>query len=193
MLSLAAVVLCGCSPKASDERTLPKCFSCTAAIDFDDTTYETAMSRYADGWWEVELTAPEAVKGLVFTINGDDTEISFKGLHFMFDTSKFPVGSVVSLAVKSFDRLAPLTLDVVEGESNNFASGNADGMTYSITLDKNGIPLSLDLGDSGMKITFTSFEIIEEQPEQTTAAEESVTTAPQTTASPETTQLSDAS
>ncbi len=188
------VTLCGCAPKSSDERTLPKCFNSTVAIDFDDTTYEAIMSRLADGWWEVELTAPEAVKGLVFSINGGDTEISFKGLHFTFDTSKFPVGSVVSLAVKSFDRLAPLTLDIVEGDANDFASGDADGMTYSITLDKNGTPLSMELGDYGMKITFVSFEEIEEteEPESgaVTGSETTVTTSPDVTSEPEVTSTS---
>ena len=182
---LTAVTLCGCAPGATDQRTLPKCFDCTAQIEFDGMVYETAMSRLSDGWWEVELTAPEAVKGLVFSVNGEDTEISFKGLHFTFDTSKFPVGSVVSLAIKSFDRLASLSLDVVSGEATDFASGEADGMTYSLTLDKNGTPLTLDLGDSGMKITFTSFEERQEEaPGEVTTAPEATTSAPEVTTLP---------
>ena len=182
---LTAVTLCGCAPGATDQRTHPKCFDCTAQIEFDGMVYETAMSRLSDGWWEVELTAPEAVKGLVFSVNGEDTEISFKGLHFTFDTSKFPVGSVVSLAIKSFDRLASLSLDVVSGEATDFASGEADGMTYSLTLDKNGTPLTLDLGDSGMKITFTSFEERQEEaPGEVTTAPEATTSAPEVTTLP---------
>ena len=182
---LTAVTLCGCAPGATDQRTLPKCFDCTAQIEFDGMVYETAMSRLSDAWWEVELTAPEAVKGLVFSVNGEDTEISFKGLHFTFDTSKFPVGSVVSLAIKSFDRLASLSLDVVSGEATDFASGEADGMTYSLTLDKNGTPLTLDLGDSGMKITFTSFEERQEEaPGEVTTAPEATTSAPEVTTLP---------
>lgn len=162
------VILCGCTPKLKRERTIAKCFESTVQIEVDDMTYEASLSRLGDGWWIVELTAPEAVKGLVFSVEGEETEISFKGLHFTFDTSKFPVGSVVSTAVKSFDRIAPLTLDMVEGETSDFCSGEVDGMTYSVTLDKNGTPISLELGDSGMKITFISFEATEEiqpQPE----------------------------
>lgn len=162
------VILCGCTPKLKRERTIAKCFESTAQIEVDDMTYEASLSRLGDGWWIVELTAPEAVKGLIFTVEGEETEISFKGLHFTFDTSKFPVGSVVSTAVKSFDRIAPLTLHMVEGETSDFCSGEVDGMAYSVTLDKNGTPVSLDLGDSGMKITFLSFEATEEiqpQPE----------------------------
>lgn len=161
------VILCGCTPKLTQERTLAKCFESTAQIEVDDMTYEASLSRLGDGWWIVELTAPEAVKGLVFTIDGEETEISFKGLHFTFDTSKFPVGSVVSAAVRSFDRLAPLTLNMIEGETNDFSSGEVDGMTYSLTMDKNGTPVSLDFGDNGMKITFLTFAETEDiHPEQ---------------------------
>lgn len=162
------IILCGCTPKLKRERTIAKCFDSTVQIEVDDMTYEASLSRLADGWWIVELTALEAVKGLVFNVEGEETEIAFKGLHFTFDTSKFPVGSVVSTAVKSFDRIAPLTLDMVEGETSDFSTGEVDGMAYSVTLDKNGTPISLELGDSGMKITFLTFEATEEiqpQPE----------------------------
>lgn len=138
------------------------CFTADAEIEFDGMTYRTLLTRMADGWWEVELTAPEAVKGLIFAVNGEDTEISFKGLHFTFDTSKFPVGSVVSLAIRSFDKIAPLELDIIEGETTDFSSGEANGTVYTMTLDKNGTPLTLELGDCGMKITFLSFEEIDE-------------------------------
>ncbi len=156
------VVLCGCTPKLTQERTLAKCFESTAQIEVEDMTYEACLSRLGDGWWIVELTAPEAVKGLVFTVEGEDTEISFKGLHFTFDTSKFPVGSVVSTAIRSFDRIAPLTLDVTEGETNDTSAGEIDGMAYSITLDKNGTPISLDFGGGEIKITFLTFDRTEE-------------------------------
>ena len=116
------------------------------------------MTRYADRCWVVEFTAPETVKGLIFTIDGEDTEISFNGLHFTFDTEKFPVGSVVSIFIDSVDRLMPIEHEIVEGESSDFITGQVEDMSYTMTLDKNGIPLTLELGDSGMKIEFCEFE-----------------------------------
>lgn len=152
----------GCTPKKTEQRTLPKCFDASVQINYDDMCYEADMQRLSDGCWTIELTAPEAVKGLVFDIKGQETEIGFKGLHFTFDTSKFPVGSVIALAVRSFDRLAPLSLDVTSGEASDFSSGEVEGMAYSLSLDKNGTPLTLDFGDSGMSIKFVSFEEKEE-------------------------------
>ncbi len=165
----SVLILCGCSSAQKDNRTLPKCFNTLATIEFDGMVYEAILTRLGDGYWGVELTGPDAVKGLIFDISGEETKISFKGLHFTFDTSKFPVGSVVSLVAKSFDRLAPLELEIIKGEATDFSSGVIDDITYSLTLDKNGTPLSLEFGNCGMKITFESFEETEGLPEVTTA------------------------
>lgn len=173
VITVIILAAAGCTPKMTGQRTLPKCFNATVEIAYDDMCYEAYMQRLSDGCWTIELTAPEAVKGLVFNVNGAETEIGFKGLHFTFDTSKFPVGSVIALAVKSFDRLAPLTLAVTEGEASDFSSGEVEGMAYSLTLDKNGTPLTLNFGDSGMSIKFLSFEETEEiQPESEVTTEQ---------------------
>ncbi|MBQ8623775.1 MAG: hypothetical protein IJ424_05265 [Oscillospiraceae bacterium] len=161
ILFLSVLVLfCGCDVTGTSKSALPPMFCATAQIEFDDMVYEAVVERYADSQWRVEFLAPDAVKGLIFTVEGDEIEISFNGLHFTFDTEKFPVGSVVSMLTKSIDRIVPTELSVVEGETTDFASGEIDGMSFALTLDKNGIPLTLELGDSGMKITFAEFEII---------------------------------
>ena len=158
---LAVLVLfCGCHAASAKKDVLPSSFSASAKIAFNEMDYEAKLERYADGMWKVEFLAPDAVKGLIFTTEGEETDISFNGLHFTFDTQKFPVGSVVSMLTKSVDRIAHCELSVVEGETNDFATGEAEGLSFALTLDKNGIPLSLELGDSGMKIEFLEFEIL---------------------------------
>ncbi len=154
------VLFCGCDITATSKQSLPAAFCAVAEISFDDLVYEATIERYADSQWKVEFLNPDAVKGLIFTLEGEETLISFNGLHFTFDTEKFPVGSVVSMLTKSIDRIMPTELNIVEGESTDFASGEIDGISFALTLDKNGIPLTLEFGDSGMKITFTEFEVI---------------------------------
>lgn len=155
------VLLCGCNMSATQEGVFPAMFISTVQITFGDMVYEACVTRYADSNWVVEFLAPEAVKGLIFTTEGESTEISFNGLHFTFDTEKFPVGSVVSMLTKSIDRIVPCELTVVEGDTTDFASGEIDGMSFALTLDKNGTPLSLEFGDSGMKVKFVEFERLE--------------------------------
>lgn len=154
------ILFCGCDLTATQKQMLPSAFCATAKIEFDDMVYEACIERYADSNWKFEFLAPDAVKGLIFTIEGEETVISFNGLHFTFDTEKFPVGSVVSMLTKSVDRIIPVELDIVSGETADFASSEIDGMSFAITLDKNGIPLSIQLGNSGMKVTFTEFEVV---------------------------------
>lgn len=158
LLFAVTVLLCGCDALPSNCVMLPSCFDATVKVSFDDTEYEAMVTRYADRYWVVEFTAPDTVKGLIFTVEGDDTEISFNGLHFTFDTEKFPVGSVVSILIDSLDRLIPLQHEIVEGELSDFVTGQVEDMSYTMTLDKNGIPLTVELGDSGMKIEFCEFE-----------------------------------
>lgn len=159
LILITAVILCGCVSTTKDTVILPTMFTTSATIHFDDTDYEAKVTRYADSNWVVEFTFPDTVKGLIFTVDGEDVEISFNGLHFTFDTQKFPVGSVVSIFTKSFDRIIPITHEVIRGDTSDFVSSQADDVSYSITLDKNGIPLSLEFGNSGMKIEFSDFEI----------------------------------
>ena len=66
-----------------------------------------------------------------------------------------------------------LTLDLPQGETLDISSGEADGLTYSLTMDKNGTPQSLELGDYGMSIKFSGFTELEqiELNEQTAAAQ----------------------
>ncbi|MCD7786001.1 MAG: hypothetical protein LUH18_10635 [Oscillospiraceae bacterium] len=160
---------CALSPDATKEKSLPTAFTATAEVDFDDTIYEMLLTRWSDGWWNVELTSPAIVSGLIFDVNGEETTISFKGLNFSFDSSKFPVGSVVSLVTKSFDKLVLLELDVTEGEESDYCSGETNGTVYSLTFSKTGIPMVLELGESDdenyMRISFVDFELITSESE----------------------------
>ncbi len=167
---------CALSPDSTKEKSLPTAFTATAEVDFDDTIYEMLLTRWSDGWWNVELTSPAIVSGLIFDVNGEETTISFKGLNFSFDSSKFPVGSVVSLVTKSFDKLVPLELDVTEGEESDYCSGETNGTVFSLTFSKTGIPMVLELGESDdenyMRISFVDFELITSESEKETDSDE---------------------
>lgn len=172
--------LCGCSMSSvtTNEKSLPTAFTATAEVDFDDTIYEMLLTRWSDGWWNVELTSPAIVSGLIFDVKGEETTISFKGLNFSFDSSKFPVGSVVALVTKSFDKLVPLELDVTEGEESDYCSGEEGGTIYSLTFSKTGIPMVLELGESDdenyMRISFVEFDLISSESEDDTLGTEDI-------------------
>lgn len=157
----AMTLLVGCSKAPTDEVTLPPCFSTETEITVEDTVYGAILSRYADGCWKVELTEPAAVKGLIFNISGENTEVAFDGLRFTFDTSRFPVGSVVSAAVGYLDRLAASPFTVINGEEQCLASGELDGKSYTLTMNRNKIPLKLEVDDGRMTIDFTTFDVVE--------------------------------
>lgn len=151
----------GCTTTPSSNVTLPSCFSTEAVITVSDTVYNAILTRFGDGYWKIELTAPMAVKGLIFTVDGANTEVSFDGLRFTFDTGRFPVGSVVSAAIGYLDRLIASTLDVITGDDQCLATGTLNSEAYTLTLSKTNVPKKLELADSGMTIEFTTFDVVE--------------------------------
>lgn len=152
------LLLTGCSTSPTSSVSLPSCFTSETKITYADTDYGVTLSRFADGYWQVELLSPLAVKGLIFTISGESTDVTFDGLKFTFDTSRFPVGSVVSAAVKRLDRLIASPVDVINGEEQCLGSGELDGESFTLSMTKNGVPLKLEMATSGLCVEFLSFE-----------------------------------
>ena len=160
-LICAVLILCGCSKAPTSNVSLPTNFATETVITVEDTVYNAILSRYADGYWKIELLAPMAVKGLIFTVSGENTEVSFDGLRFTFDTARFPVGSVVTAAISYLDRLIASPIDVIKGEEQCLATGTINEEAYTLTLSKTNVPQKLELADSGMTIEFTTFDIVE--------------------------------
>lgn len=163
---LIFIMLCGCSVSPTSQVTLPPSFIAEADITVGETAYTASLSRYADSCWQVEMLSPAAVKGLIFTVSNGETEVSFDGLHFTFDTGRFPAGSVVSAVIKNMDRLYAQPLDVIVGDEQSLASGTLDDRAYTLTLSKNNIPIKFELAD-GMCVEFTRFDLIEKVEEGT--------------------------
>lgn len=155
------LILASCAKAPTTQVKLPPSFTSEAEITVGDTAYSAAFNRFADGCWQVEMLSPAAVKGLIFTISGGETDVGFDGLHFTFDTNRFPAGSVISSATGAFDRLCSQEIDAINGEENSLATGTLGDDSYTLTMTKNHIPQRLEL-ESGMTIEFVKFDIIEQ-------------------------------
>lgn len=155
------ILLCGCTKSPTTALKLPQSYVTETEITAGDTVYGAVLSRFADGYWQIELCSPAAVKGLIFTVSGENTDVSFDGLKFTFDTNRFPVGSVVSSAIDCLDRLAAQELDVIVGEEQCLASGSLGEEDFTLTLSKTKVPQKLELVDSGMTVEFKTFDIVE--------------------------------
>ena len=155
------LLLAGCTESPTASVTLAPSFSSNVNITVGETVYGANMSRFADGYWRVELDTPTAVRGLIFTISGGNTEVDFDGLRFTFDTARFPVGSVVGTAIDNLDRILSGPIDVINGEENCLATGSIGEESYAMTLSKTHVPQKLELTECGMTIEFTSYDVIE--------------------------------
>lgn len=154
---VAILILSGCASAPTGSVSLPSCFEAETKITYGETDYGVMLSRFADGYWRVELMSPLAVKGLIFDISGENTDVGFNGLRFTFDTTRFPVGSVVTAAVGRLDRLFSSPIDTIKGDEQCLASGDIEGEGYTLTLTKNNVPMKLEMAASGLCIEFLSF------------------------------------
>ena len=155
------LLITGCTSNPTEAVTLPPSFGSEVNITVGETCYTANLSRFADGYWRVELSSPAAVKGLIFTVNGGETEVGFTGLRFTFDTSRFPVGSVVTSAIENLDRLFVSPIDVITGDESCLATGQIGEQSYALTLTRTHVPQKLELSDIGMTVEFLSFDVIE--------------------------------
>lgn len=155
------MLLAGCTESPTASVTLAPSFSSNVNITVSDTSYGANLSRFADGYWRVELDTPAAVKGLIFTVSGGETEVGFDGLKFTFDTARFPVGSVVAAAIDNLDRILCAPIDVINGEETCLATGTIGEESYTMTLTKTHVPQKLELANCGMVIEFMSYDVIE--------------------------------
>ena len=155
------LLLTGCTESPTASVTLAPSFSSNVNITVGDTSYGANLSRFADGYWRVELDTPAAVKGLIFTVSGGETEVGFDGLKFTFDTARFPVGSVVAAAIDNLDRILCAPIDVINGEETCLATGTIGEESYTMTLTKTHVPQKLELANCGMVIEFMSYDVIE--------------------------------
>ena len=161
ILAALMILATGCTAKPTSTVELPQSFISDVEIAVGDTEYGAMMTRFADGIWQVEMTEPAAVKGLIFTVSGAETDIAFEGLRFTFDTERFPVGSVVQSTLSKLDRLFSSPVEVLSGEDQCLAAGNIAEESFTLTLSKTNVPEKAEFADSEMTVTFKTFDLIE--------------------------------
>ena len=156
---LVMLIMTGCAASATSKVTLPPSFNSEVNVTIGDTVYGACLSRYADSCWLVEMTAPAAVKGLIFTVTNGETEVGLNGLHFSFDTEKFPAGAVAKCVMDAVDRLYAQPLDVIVGDESCLATGTLGNESFTLSMTKNYVPQKLEFGE--MTVEFLKFDVIE--------------------------------
>lgn len=160
---------------------LDEAFSCTfeltAFADDRDSkmTVSGNMTRYGTGIWEMNITAPETMKGLNIKYNEGSTTASLGSLTLGIESGKLNEAAMFKRIFDSFDSCAALH------DMELFDDGEAavyNGEDFALAFDKETLsPIRLTFSD-GLTVDISSFCGLSEQTLETP----SETTAPSDTA-----------
>ena len=132
------------------------------------------MTRYGTGIWEMNITAPETVKGLNIRYNEGATSVSLGSLTLDIDSSKLNDTAMFKRIFDAFDSCAAMH-DIELYEKDGAVVYN--GADHSIAFDKETLlPTAVEFSD-GITVGISSFCDLAEQVEQSEQSEQSETSA----------------
>lgn len=162
---------------------LDEAFSCTfeltAFADDRDSkmTISGDMTRYGTGIWEMNITAPETMKGLNIKYNEGSTTASLGSLTLEIESDKLNEAAMFKRIFDAFDSCAALH------DMELFDNGEAavyNGEDFALAFDKETLsPIQLTFSD-GLTVDISSFcghsKQTLETPSETTALSDTAPT-----------------
>lgn len=151
-----SAMLCSCSAvlPITDAPKLDCPFSAEAEIQFGSESCKAQIKRFSEKSWELCVTEPYALEGLIVTIRDGETTLSMYGLEGFADFSEEAV-SVARLISDALDAAKEGTASK-NGELTT-VTGDSENAHYTLTLDAAGAPSELTLSGRGISMKLMSF------------------------------------
>ena len=146
----------GCTAQtAAKAPDMDKCFSVQAQLRLGKETVKAEISRRGGYMWEMAVTEPFALEGLIITADKENTTLSMCGFESGGDVTDEAV-SVLRLNMDAYESTA-------EGEcsfSENIFSGTNENGSYSLSIS-DGKPDVMELGGKGVMVQFGEWTELE--------------------------------
>lgn len=187
--AFAALSFCltGCSI-ASETKTadipenLSSSFSSDITITTEDIEGTAHISKSDDGIWNALFSEPSSLSGIEFVFENDSVSANYKGLSFSVPQSALPVQSALQNLIYVTDNLKTnedetgealeKSYECIFKDDNYQLDGTLDNGEFTFILDKNGCPLSFEMKNFGLMITFSNFSTDpDQQPMSETSSE----------------------
>lgn len=155
LLSSICLMLCGCAEEEK-EIAVERFFECNALMTVNGEETQFALERTGEGIWQIEFSSPKRLSGITFNVTPEEYIISMGELSVQSSMQRYEKSDVSiitqvlesAIAGKEFQKSNDGTY-VLQGVHNKNA--------YLLTVDKNGIPLSLKLEGLGTECEFSEF------------------------------------
>lgn len=184
LIGAATLGLTACGSGGTDGTvavSLSEPYSMTAEFTCGDLIGTAGLSYLGDEAWEAEFSAPDSLAGVKLAYLDGTVTASYKGLTFSVPQSAIPVKTSLG---QLFDVLEDATNDgMVECKIKDdtcVIEDSVDAGEFTLTLDKNGTPLSFVMPNQSLEMTFTDFST---GAQQTTVSGDTTAAATETTVS----------
>ena len=113
-----------------------------------------------DGTVKGTVTAPETLKGAVFTAKDDEVTLEFHGIAYTKKIDDYPVTSVITSLCGIINDAKNGNLEG-SGADNRRISGKCKGLEYEFWFTPSGLPLKLSVPETDTVIVFSDTAITE--------------------------------
>lgn len=152
----AGAALCACSAPilGADAPKLDRPFTAEARIDYGSESCKAQIKRFSEESWELCVTEPYALEGLIVKRKDGETTLSLYGLEGFADFSE----NAVSAAKLITDALDAARNGTFTGNGETaVVTGDSESAHYTLTLDQSGNPSEMTLSGRGISVTLSDF------------------------------------
>ncbi len=138
--------------------SLSEPYSMAAEFTCGELAGTAALSYLGDDAWEAEFSAPDSLAGVKLAFLDGNVTASYKGLTFSVPQTAIPVKTSLG---QLFDVLEDAAEDGTVSckikDDSCVIEDAVDAGEYTLTLDKNGTPLSFAMPNQNLEMTFSGF------------------------------------
>ena len=158
IIALLVMLSSGCAGGADpDNLDFDRAFSFTAEIIYNDSVSAADFARTAPDVWTGTLTAPYALQGMQVAFTPAEMTVSYSGFDVDFSEDTPPEINVSAfLMIKTLENAFALQgVNVSGGRDSIELAGTFDGDSYVLRLDRDGLPVSLEVPRRQLRVTFS--------------------------------------
>lgn len=146
---------CSAAVPGAPAPNLDKAFSAQAEISFDGESCKAQLRRFGADSWELCITEPYALEGLVVSLKDGETKLTMYGLEGEADCSESTV-SAAALIADAMDAAAQG--NCTENGGILTVTGESEHSLYTLTLDEAGNPAELKLSGRNISVSLSDFK-----------------------------------
>ena len=146
---------CSAAVPGAPAPKLDKAFSAQAEISFDGESCKAQLRRFGADSWELCITEPYALEGLVVSLKNGETKLTMYGLEGKADCSESTI-SAANLIADAMDAAAQGSCTESRGVLT--VTGESEHSLYTLTLDEAGNPAELKLSGRNVSVSLSDFK-----------------------------------